>query len=90
MKIGFILIIYDTLINGGSIGRKQGFSHGYHSEKTFYRCIREISGTLIRHKPKAFIDVLANIFAESAIFTINCGIFIWLSAVFCAKIYMLI
>lgn len=56
MKIETILIMYDILVNSGTICR-QSFcvAHGI-SERTFYRYMREINDFFREHKHEYIVD----------------------------------
>lgn len=57
MKIELILLLYDALICGGNIVRKNFCAEHSLSERTFYRYMREISIFFRAHKPEYIIDI---------------------------------
>ena len=59
MKIELILLLYDELIGGKAVSRKEFCAERGVSERTFYRYVREISLFLRECKPAYVIDVAA-------------------------------
>ena len=57
MKIQLILLLYDELLMGKTIGRSEFCAGHQLSERTFYRYLREISCFLRANKPDYVVDV---------------------------------
>ena len=57
MKIELILLLYDELIGGKVVSRKEFCAGHAIVERTFYRYLREITSFLRAHKPSYIVDV---------------------------------
>lgn len=57
MKTELILLLYDALVCGGSVARKNFCAEHSLSERTFYRYMREVSAFVRAHKPEYIIDI---------------------------------
>lgn len=58
MKIEMILLLYDRLLSGEDVSRREFCAEYSISERTFYRYLRAITDFLRVHKPMCFVDVL--------------------------------
>lgn len=57
MKIKLILLLYDVLIGGEVVSRKEFCDEHKISERTFYRYMNELSLFLREWKQEYFVDV---------------------------------
>ncbi len=57
MKIELILLLYDELIGGKVVSRKEFCAEHAIVERTFYRYMREISDFVRIYKSSYFIDI---------------------------------
>lgn len=58
MKIQLILLLYDELLMGKTIGRIEFCAEHQLSQRTFYRYLHDISCFLRAHKQTLIVDVL--------------------------------
>ncbi len=58
MKIKLILLLYDALIRGEGVSRKEFCNECFVSERTFYRYMSELSEFVCRYKPAYVIEVI--------------------------------
>ena len=57
MKIQLILLLYDMLLGGKKVVRKEFCARNNVSERTFYRYIKEVALFLMHNKPGMLLGV---------------------------------